>query len=878
MKVLSGVNRSTFAWAAIKSTAAGPYFVRAINAVGSVDSSTFTVEVQDKPVIDTQPAATLSAQADQTATIACAAHGTDTLATPLRYQWQFNSLNISDGAGYAGSTTKTLTINPVHWRHHGTYRCVVTNAVGTVTTKNCVFTVVSYPVILTQPVTSKKIAKGATGSLTVVAGGTGVLKYQWYKDNNIIPGAVAATLALSKASVTNTNGSYKVVVTTTLPPMPGTATSDVSVVTVEDPPVPGVIISSLGRLSIGVGEHFALSVNALGSPTLKYQWQRNNVDISGATNSSLDFPSAQSTDVASYRVKVTNDVGVVYSAAAAIKVVTKPGITKDPLPLSLYEYDTATFTVTASGTPPFAYQWYYNNVAIPATNATARTASLVIKGIRIIDTKGNSNAGTYHVVVSNGAGSTTSKDVTLVISPVPPPTLTDVRPIIVSAGDTILINGTNFNWLTGIKLGSKSLSFVKKSATEVTVTLPPLSSVATPSGDLVITTLGGQVTYGTPITVVTNDLECDLFRNAKILTFNGYLYNGVCSNKGATYGAGDYYVVGETVWFRWTAPKSGMVTLDDEGTIFHSAVAIFAGPHLPTSPYQLSYIGQFFDHHGATGDGGLSSDTSNYSFYATQDQDYYIIMDSVHTYFSGFEPDDGDAEVSIAYDLAAPRALFTADFETSDGYTAGPLNGQQGWHVAGGSAAVVASSASDHAAAIGGTATADSVIAWHGSGDDQVTGGQVIHATADLTVRTTIGTPESFHWGLFDQAGHPAIALSFDASTGELTTQPAATAVPQIFVPNVTYPVTFTLNKSTGEWTIFLSGHQIASGTGWKAPDPGLVTIGGVWQPATGSQTGGSIEFDNVVVTAIDRPKATPYAQPPVKLEQPTNQFLPPNK
>jgi hypothetical protein len=66
-----------------------------------------------------------------------------------------------------------------------------------------------------------------------------------------------------------------------------------------------------------------------------------------------------------------------------------------------------TFSVTASGTAPFTYQWYGNSAAI--TGATAATYS--IGSVQATD------AGSYYATVSNSAGSTTSDTATLVVNP-----------------------------------------------------------------------------------------------------------------------------------------------------------------------------------------------------------------------------------------------------------------------------------------------------------------------------------------------------------------------------------------------------------------------------------------------------------------------------
>jgi len=70
---------------------------------------------------------------------------------------------------------------------------------------------------------------------------------------------------------------------------------------------------------------------------------------------------------------------------------------------------TATFSVTASGTAPFTYQWQKDGVPIVGqTNATLTLPALTA-----------SSAGIYTVVVSNAAGFTVSDNGTLIIISAP---------------------------------------------------------------------------------------------------------------------------------------------------------------------------------------------------------------------------------------------------------------------------------------------------------------------------------------------------------------------------------------------------------------------------------------------------------------------------
>jgi len=93
---------------------------------------------------------------------------------------------------------------------------------------------------------------------------------------------------------------------------------------------------------------------------------------------------------------------------------TAPVISTQPASVTVLSGGSATFSVTASGTEPLAYQWNFNTN--PVAGATNSTFSL--SGVT------TGQAGTYTVTVSNAVGSTTSTGATLTVNtpaPTPPP-------------------------------------------------------------------------------------------------------------------------------------------------------------------------------------------------------------------------------------------------------------------------------------------------------------------------------------------------------------------------------------------------------------------------------------------------------------------------
>ena len=59
---------------------------------------------------------------------------------PLSYQWQSNSVYLTDGGSVSGSATSTLTISNVSPAYAANYRVVVTNAAGVAISSNALLT------------------------------------------------------------------------------------------------------------------------------------------------------------------------------------------------------------------------------------------------------------------------------------------------------------------------------------------------------------------------------------------------------------------------------------------------------------------------------------------------------------------------------------------------------------------------------------------------------------------------------------------------------------------------------------------------------------------------------------------------------------------
>ena len=159
-----------------------------------------------------------------------------------------------------------------------------------------------------------------------------------------------------------------------------------------------------------VGQTATFSVTATGTALLRYQWKKGVTVITGATAATYTTPAVTTADNgASFQVVVTNSAGSATSNSATLTVnaaLVKPSITQQPSNQTVTAGQTATFSVTATGTAPLSYQWQQSTMPI----AGATLASYTTPAVAASD-----NGSQFRVVVTNLTGSTTSNSATLTV-------------------------------------------------------------------------------------------------------------------------------------------------------------------------------------------------------------------------------------------------------------------------------------------------------------------------------------------------------------------------------------------------------------------------------------------------------------------------------
>ena len=169
---------------------------------------------------------------------------------------------------------------------------------------------------------------------------------------------------------------------------------------------------------------FAAAATTFNQPF--YQWTLNGTNLPNATNATLVLPPTTAAHAGTYRLIVSDNLGVAFSAPAVlvVQILGTPIILAQPADKLVTEGSRVIFTISAKGAPPLEYQWSLNNNPIPdATNAAYATPLLTI-----------TDSGTYSVVVSNSFGTAVSRDIALIVV-TEPKIVTPLTNLNVAAGE-----------------------------------------------------------------------------------------------------------------------------------------------------------------------------------------------------------------------------------------------------------------------------------------------------------------------------------------------------------------------------------------------------------------------------------------------------------
>ena len=424
----------------LRTGLAGTFSLLALVLVGCGQVATNTLSGDDAdaaavpPTITSQPASQ-SVPAGQMAKFSVAATG----SAPIAYQWRKNGSTIE------GAVSDTYSAPATAEDDGAAFSVIVSNAVGSVESaaaKLFVMPADVAPSITVQPA-DQSVTTGQTATFSVTATGSEPLSYQWQRNSAPISGATDSSYTTAAASSADDGALFTVIVSNPV----GSISSHPARLGVSTASGGGVAPTISGQpadVSIRAGQVATFTVTASGTAPLVFQWTRNGHNIPGANAASYSTPPVAASDSgALFGVIIANDAGYVTSRGAKLTVSgTAPKITTQPADQTVAAGKTATFAVVATGTAPLTYQWRKNGAAIGgATSASFTTGSL---------TSADSGA-TYSVVVSNAAGTATSRGAKLTVSGTAPSITTQPQDQTIAAGKTATF--------TVVATGSAPLSY-----------------------------------------------------------------------------------------------------------------------------------------------------------------------------------------------------------------------------------------------------------------------------------------------------------------------------------------------------------------------------------------------------------------------------------
>jgi hypothetical protein len=332
---------------------------------------------------------------------------------PYTYQWAHN------GSTIGGATGATLNIASATAGSH-TYSLSVTDANGCPGSGAVTFSVGAPPTVNAPNPTPTCAATAVTVAATA-SGGTGLLSYQWYLGDMIIPGANSLTYTIAAPAVGTT--SYIFVATDSN----GCQSSDETVVTVYANP--SVNLPDPATACAG-GSATLSAIASNGTSPYAYQWQQNGANISGSSSTLNVSTPAVGSNI--YTVRITDAHGCTATDNATVAATV--GISVSIEPTAICE-SAPTMAINSShinivgGSQPYAYQWYF--AGSPIAGATSLTL-----------TQPTPLAGVYNYVlqVTDATGCTGADEATVAVNPTPQITLS--QPAASCEGSPISITST----------------------------------------------------------------------------------------------------------------------------------------------------------------------------------------------------------------------------------------------------------------------------------------------------------------------------------------------------------------------------------------------------------------------------------------------------
>ncbi|XP_043356001.1 basement membrane-specific heparan sulfate proteoglycan core protein isoform X3 [Dermochelys coriacea] len=371
----------------------GQYICNASNAA-SFTEAFVTLDVEIPPYATSLPEE-VSVQVGEAVQLQCLAHGTP----PLHYQWTKANGSLSSHAVLRESA---LHISPIAPEDSGTYRCLVSNRVGSAET----FAQVSVegsapsasPTVRVTPQTDVK-GVGGTAEFTCSVTGGAQARIEWFREGGELPASHSVRNGVLR--IQNLDRGCQGVYTCRVSSPSGQAQDSARLVIQALPKVMINVRTSVQSVLVGATVEFECLV--VGDPKARITWSkvgsriRPEVAVSGGM---VKIERVEQSDAGQYRCTATNDMGTMQSNVI-LHVQSIPQIAAQPEVKEVTSGSRAVLPCLASGFPVPEIKWTKLEGDLPK-DICLENNILTIPSVKPED------AGIYVCTASNRQGKVTA--------------------------------------------------------------------------------------------------------------------------------------------------------------------------------------------------------------------------------------------------------------------------------------------------------------------------------------------------------------------------------------------------------------------------------------------------------------------------------------
>jgi len=345
---MSGANQNTLTFNPVTYGDTADYTCYVYNTCGFQLSGIGTLNINIPPVITQDPISLLTCVGDiNTFTVGVTGDS-------LFYQWRFEGVNIP------GATGPTHTINPVQLSHIGVYDVIINNTCGTAVSDTAHLYANIDPTVIVDPVSkSSCIGYNHTFEVGILALGSALPNFQWYKDGNLLPGQTNNTISINNISLSST-GAYQCQLWNNCDAI----FTDIAYLTVNIAPQ---ITQQPQNISTCIGNAESFVVGVTGD-SLFFQWYKDGLPVPGATTNTLMFNPVQASHMGTYYLRIWNTCGLVNSQPVVLYMNIPPSITMQPANQKACTGDNVILMVMGIG-DFIEYQWFKDGIALPGATS-----------------------------------------------------------------------------------------------------------------------------------------------------------------------------------------------------------------------------------------------------------------------------------------------------------------------------------------------------------------------------------------------------------------------------------------------------------------------------------------------------------------------------